>query len=289
MKEIPAVTVCPFWRRQMMRTRRSLFVFGALLAVGVLLAPQSAFAQQVSAVMVEDVTSSTIELEWTGPTSPVDEIHVGWVKENEDGDADIAVNPPPAMITRDIDPSVTTYIITGLEAETEYVVGVRTQVTGSAPTAWVEPSANPTTDDAPTAADRLGPPEGIDTEPGDERVTLSWDAVTGATGYMIEWRTAGQTHGPSRSWSFTPTTNINRITASVIDLENGTEYMFQVSTENASGYGMASEEVKATPVDPTTAVPLSAYGNGLGTLCAGMIGIVKRPIKHRRNQARGSQ
>ena len=38
-----------------------------------------------------------------------------------------------------------------------------------------------------------------------------------------------------------------------------------------------------------TAVPLSAYGNGLGTLCAGMIGIVKRPIKHRRNQARGSQ
>ena len=45
VREISAVTVRSFWRRHMMRTRRSLFVFGALLAVGVLLAPQAALAQ----------------------------------------------------------------------------------------------------------------------------------------------------------------------------------------------------------------------------------------------------
>ena len=32
---------------------------------------------------------------------------------------------------------------------------------------------------------------------GDESgmVTVSWQAVTGATGYMVEWRTASQTYG----------------------------------------------------------------------------------------------
>ena len=35
-------------------------------------------------------------------------------------------------------------------------------------------------------------------------------------------------------------------------------------------------EGKGTGVIRLTAVPLSAYGNGLGTLCAGMIGIVKK-------------
>ena len=39
----------------------------------------------------------------------------------------------------------------------------------------------------------------------------------------------------------------------------------------------------------TTAVPLRACENGPGTPCAGMIGLEKRPTKHRGNQARGPQ
>ena len=60
----------------MMSTRRSLFVFGALVAVGVLLAPQSAFAQLQAddvptSVVVTAGTpaSSSLKVEWKPPTA----------------------------------------------------------------------------------------------------------------------------------------------------------------------------------------------------------------------------
>ena len=81
---------------------------------------------------------------------------------------------------------------------------------------------------------------------GDESgmVTVSWQAVTGATGYMVGWRTASQTYGAT---SRQMTVMAAMVEAEVDDLENGTEYMFQVSTGNAGGYGTASAEVTATP------------------------------------------
>ena len=224
----------------MMTTRRTLFVFGALLAVSVLLAPQSAFAQ-VTAVMVDQVTDTTIELDWTSPATAVDEIHVGWIKENEDGDATVPVNPEPGMIMRDIDPSVTTYTITGLEPETEYVVGVRTQVTGSAPVAWAEPTANPTTraaPDAPPAPDAPDAPVISAMPAWNWMIMVSWDAVDDATMYKVEWRKETESYGASDRM-----VEVTGMSYSISGAAADTVYMVRVTAANGDVYGMMSDEV----------------------------------------------
>ena len=57
-----------------MRTRRSLFVFGALLAVGVLLAPQAALAQQTDLAATDVPTAVTLADGYAGTG---DQGHVG--------------------------------------------------------------------------------------------------------------------------------------------------------------------------------------------------------------------
>ena len=83
----------------MMRTRRSLFVFGALLAVGVLLAPQAAFAQPAAVTINDrDITHNSIQVEWTQQTAnpeDVEKYEVAWEKATADDDTTIAPNPAP--------------------------------------------------------------------------------------------------------------------------------------------------------------------------------------------------
>ena len=100
---------------------------------------------------------------------------------------------------------------------------------------------------------------------GDSMVTVSWDAVAGASKYMVEWRTAAQTYGAAdRQAEATGTTH------AISMLENGTEYMIRVKAGNGAGYGPASAEVKATPVMPTPALPVfGALALGAGLVAAG--------------------
>ena len=120
-----------------------------------------------------------------------------------------------------------------------------------------DPDPEPT---APAAA-----PGAVEATAGDAMVTVSWQAVEGATKYMVEWRTASQTYGAAaRQASVTGTTH------SVEGLENGMEYMLRVKAGNDAGYGPASDEVTATPMMPTPALPLfGALALGAGLVAAG--------------------
>jgi chitodextrinase len=101
-----------------------------------------------------------------------------------------------------------------------------------------------------TEVDVLGPaaapppaPTGLTTTPGDQRVALGWNTVTGAASYTL-YRDDTLLASPATA-GFTDT-----------GLVNGTAYTYQVSAVNDFGEGPRSAAVTATPA-PVTA---TAYG-----------------------------
>jgi hypothetical protein len=86
-------------------------------------------------------------------------------------------------------------------------------------------------------------PVGLQAVAGDARVTLSWTAVDGATGYMILFNTTGNMTDPG--WVRTGPITGTAITFG--ELINGTTHFYWVAAVNASGEGPMSARVSATP------------------------------------------
>ena len=167
----------------MMSTRRSLFVFGALLAVGVLLAPQSAFAQPTS--VTATATDTTITVKWTPDADTTANSHeVSWAKQTT---AAAFVNNP-ANIVKGLASNATEYTITGLTPATSYRVGVRHQSDGNTDEGWAYPAAEALTVTDATPAKPAKPTGPEVTEDDDGVVTVSWETVTGATDYMVQYK-----------------------------------------------------------------------------------------------------
>ncbi|SEO82732.1 LamG domain-containing protein [Propionispora vibrioides] len=84
-------------------------------------------------------------------------------------------------------------------------------------------------------------PTNLTATPGDSQVTLNWDVVTGATGYNVKRSlTAG---GPYE----TIVTNVSGTSYVDINVVNGTTYYYVVTTVNANGESVNSNEASATP------------------------------------------
>ena len=89
-------------------------------------------------------------------------------------------------------------------------------------------------------------PTGLTATAGNAQVALSWNAVSGATGYKVYRDTT--LIGSPTSTSFTYT-----------GLANGTTYTYRVSATNAVGEGAKSSATTATPQAPAT-VPAAPTG-----------------------------
>ena len=260
-----------------MRTRRSLFVFGALLAVGVLLAPQATFAQTTPSnvkLAAGTPAHSSITVTWSPGDSTVATYEVEW-KKIADGATptagDANVDNPPTFVNQasrtpgsseTLGATARTYTITGLDAATTYAVAVRGLNTARTASNWILPSPAAGLKTA-GATPQTAAPGGVNAVSGDKMVTVSWEAVTGATGYRVQYRTAAQ--------SYSATTRMVEVAATATSAEvkplvNGTEYMFRVTAKNAGGYGAASAEVKQTPAAMPGSLPspTSVYLNASG-------------------------
>ena len=233
----------------------SLFVFGALLAVGVLLASQTAFA----ALMAGDTpqtptvvaTSATeIEVTWAAPASnagDVESYEIEWASGSQVLTANGTISLPAGRSMDGIASRDVTYTITGLTAATGYMVQIRArqqaQVTNwEAAVSTETVTSIVTTESAPIPPDA---PMGVDADSKDGMVTVTWESVTGATSYVLQWRTAAQ--GYSMSTRMT-TVDAPVTMADAEPLENGVEYMFQVLSEMGGVQSEPSMEVKATPM-----------------------------------------
>ena len=180
-----------------------------------------------------------IEVSWTA-VDTADSYKVSWWPK---GGGVTASDETPQMM----------YTISGLMNDTTYEVEVMAMRGDDVGPASETKEATPTAAPAPTPDPEPMPPaapEGLNADSGDAMVELSWLAVTGATKYMVEWRTSAQSYGdPMRQQSImNPTVTAGRVSTEIEELSNDTEYMFIVRAGNDDGYSGPSMEVTAMPV-----------------------------------------
>ena len=92
----------------------------------------------------------------------------------------------------------------------------------------------------------LMPPTGFTATPGNQQVTLSWTAVSGATGYKVK-RWNGSVYADFQSNTTSGTT------VSDTSVTNGTTYSYVVNAITATAVSPDSGQVSATPVAPPAA------------------------------------
>ena len=98
-----------------------------------------------------------------------------------------------------------------------------------------------------TTVPRLAAPANVTAMPGNAQVSLSWNAVTGATGYEFQQKTLPS--GACGTGSYGNWTSAGTASPFVVtSLMNGTRYCFRVRAKTSSLNGPPSAAVDATPV-----------------------------------------
>ncbi len=93
---------------------------------------------------------------------------------------------------------------------------------------------------------------GLMVEPGNGQLVVQWTAVTGATGYQVQWKSGGQGYNNSGRRAVIGSGSTTSHT--IPSLSNGTEYTVRVrATRTGANAGAYSSEVLETPVMPTAA------------------------------------
>ena len=153
--------------------------------------------------------------------------------------------------------TTTSHTITGLTNNTSYTVRVLATKTGA---------SNGTPSVEVTASPGATPPEqvtGIDLIPGNTQLTVSWTAVSGATGYKVQWRSGNETFADVATDHRQATVSSGITTSRTISgLTNGTTYTVRVlATKIGANDGTASMEVSgiagATFLNRVTRVSLT--------------------------------
>ena len=149
-----------------------------------------------------------------------------------------------------------------LDFETKSSYAVTVSVSdGNGGTDSIDVTINVTDETAPPppppAPDPPGPPAGLTVTSGDRQVTVDWSAVSGATGYTVQWKSGAEPYAAARQ---------QRVTASrttISGLTNGTTYTVRVRTRHAGGTSAWSAEAMATPGPPAPVPTLPAVAAGL--------------------------
>ncbi len=144
--------------------------------------------------------------------------------------------------------ALTSHTVTGLDGGSEYQFQLRAVSAGGDGTVSTTATATPTV--ATPAA-----PTSLTATAGVERVVLGWTAPAGTvTGYKLRYKkTSAPTWG-----AWTAISSSAALTAhTVMGLDGGSEYQFQLRAVNAGGDGTVSSTATATPTVATLAAPTS--------------------------------
>src|SRR5208282_889995 len=144
-------------------------------------------------------------------------------------------------------PTGTTFTDTGLTNGTKYFYVVSAVNTAGESANSSEASATPVAPVTVPAA-----PAGLAASAGNARVSLTWNASSGATSYHVKRST---TSGGPYTQIAAPTGT----TFTDTGLTNGTKYFYVVSAVNTAGESANSSEASATPIAPVT-IPAAPAG-----------------------------
>ena len=178
-------------------------------------------------------TKDSVSLRWDAVT-----VATGYVlqyKKTTDSDwitasalAEISTSPPGMVAT-----------ITGLTANTEYIFRVQAIVEGL----FVWGSITVTTNDF-TVTPPLPPTNFQSTAKTSDSATLTWDAATGATGYVLQYKKASDD-----DWVTIP--DFTGTSATVSGLAAATDYNFRIQSTNSGGSSEWSTiNVTTDPIAP---------------------------------------
>ena len=169
-------------------------------------------------------TAGTIDLTWTA-VPEAEEYVVRWALTGTDNWT--VLDPVTALSTT----------VVGLEPETTYDFEVQATAAGSTPSPWSDTFTQATTEQ-PQLDPPANPAAGTSTT---TEIELSWDAVTGADGYIVSWRTS-----PDGSWTDIP--GIEETSHTVTGLEPNEAYDLRIK---AVGDGYLDSEWSTTVTEST--------------------------------------
>jgi len=138
-----------------------------------------------------------------------------------------------------VDAATSEYVIQSLEAGTEYTV----QVLATRENADDAPPSEPVT--GIPLAPASGQVSGVRVTAGVEQLTVSWNALSEAGGYKVQWKTGEQEFGAEREAVIDDAATTEYVIGS---LEAGTEYTVQVlATQENAADGVPSPAVAGIP------------------------------------------
>ena len=89
---------------------------------------------------------------------------------------------------------------------------------------------------------------GLIVDSGNAQLVVQWTVVDNATGYQVQWKSGGQGYNNTSRRA-----SVTTISHTIPSLTNGTEYTVRVrATRTGATAGEYSDEVDATPVEPTS-------------------------------------
>ena len=107
---------------------------------------------------------------------------------------------------------------------------------------------------------RLGQVTGVSVSAGEGRLAVSWDAVPGADGYRVQWRSGMEQFDATREHVVAGATVTDRVIAG---LQPGIEYFVRVVATRNGSAGPPSEVATGTPADGVAeAAPREIFAGG---------------------------
>ena len=171
-----------------------------------------------------------LEVSWDA-VSDADGYSVQWKSREEAYDEDRQVELAGS--------DTTSYTIAELTPGTQYTVRViATKDNADDGEPSEEVTGKPT-------AQALAQVTGVAVEPGFEELAVSWDAVSDANGYTVQWKSGSEDYDEARQAVLT---GVDTLSHTIADLSGGTQYTVRViATKDNADEGPPSSEVTGTP------------------------------------------